>query len=61
MSLRVGGTKETYNILGKEALAESMKIGLDCELPSDFVQNHTPTMFAAMQKLVTFVTKYKEN
>lgn len=45
---------------GKEALAASMKVGLDTPLAKDFVQQHASTMYHAIQKLASFVKKYKD-
>jgi len=45
---------------GKDALVASKAIGLDKELPTDFVKLHASTMHNAIQKLVVFVNKYKQ-
>jgi len=43
---------------GGAALRASSAIGLDNDLPADFVEMHVPTMFDAMAKLCDFVKKY---
>jgi len=45
---------------GGEAIRRSEDIGLDNELPPDFVQTAVPSMHQAMQKLAAFVTAYSK-
>ena len=45
-------------LLGGAAIKSSEEIGLEKDLPENFVQTSVPTMYAAIQKLCTFVRKY---
>merc|ERR1711892_140274 len=40
---------------GGEAIRQSELVGLDCELPDDFVKQAVPSMYEAMEKLKAFV------
>ena len=44
--------------LGGAAIKSSEEIGLEKDLPENFVETSVPTMYAAIQKLCTFVRKY---
>jgi len=43
---------------GGAAIKSSEEIGLEKDLPENFVETSVPTMYAAIQKLCTFVRKY---
>ena len=46
------------SFLGGAAIKSSEEIGLEKDLPENFVETSVPTMYAAIQKLCTFVRKY---
>ena len=46
--------------LGGEAIRASEEIGLENDLPDDFVQQKVPSMYQAIQKLADFVKDYSK-
>ena len=48
----------TIEFSGGAAIKSSEAIGLEKDLPENFVETSVPTMYAAIQKLCTFVRKY---
>lgn len=48
------------NFSGGEAIRASEEVGLDNELPEDFVQKHVSSMYEAIQKLADFVKDYSK-
>ena len=49
---------DTFVFLGGAAIQSSEAIGLEKELPENFVETSVPTMYVAIQKLCAFVRKY---